>query len=158
MSVLFGCERSRRQRVTLRRVSHALRLQDRSPGGDQQTGVVGAELPMPLTVRVVDATGTPIARQIVNFRIVSGGGTTFAGASVSDALGRVAQRCTLGTIAGEPQRLEARAVNPASGASIVRATFTATAKAAGIATLKKLSSDTQVVNAGTAVPIRQPSA
>jgi hypothetical protein len=53
--------------------------------GNVQAGVVGAELSAPLVVRVVDAGGSPISGQVVNFRVVEGGGTTFAGTAITNA-------------------------------------------------------------------------
>ena len=44
--------------------------------GNSQVGPVGAELPVALVVQVLDAGGAPVAGQAVNFRVVSGGGTT----------------------------------------------------------------------------------
>lgn len=48
--------------------------------GDQQTGPVGQELPVPLVVRATDDKGKGIKQQLVNFRVVDGGGDLFAGA------------------------------------------------------------------------------
>lgn len=95
-------------------------------GGNQQ-GVVGEELPQPLVVRVVDAQGNPVPGQIVNFRVVSGGGTVFAGAAITTADGIARERWILGTVAADSQRVEARAVDPQSGEALVFAVFRATA-------------------------------
>lgn len=103
--------------------------------GNDQTDTVGQQLPTPILVQVVDTTpaGTasfappaPVPGQLVNFVVVSGGGHVFAGAALTDSLGRAQELWTLGTGAG-PQTLEARAVDPESGAPIVYATITATA-------------------------------
>jgi len=121
--------------------------------GDAQSGVVGVELPQALVVRVIDSTGAPIAGQIVNFRVVSGGGGTFAGAAISDAQGRAAERWTLGTAATDSQRIEARAVDPSSGSPLVFATFRANAVPGTVASVARLSPDSQVAIAGNPVPV-----
>ena len=92
--------------------------------GDGQVGTPGAELPAPLVARVEDSRGRPVVGQIVNFRVVSGGGSVFAGAAISNRNGLVQERWTLGF--GGLQRVEARAVDPATGAPLTFAVFTAT--------------------------------
>jgi hypothetical protein len=107
--------------------------------GDQQTAPPNAELPQPLVVRVTDGAGQPVEGQIVNFRVVSGGGSMFAGAGITDAQGIVQDRWTLGPTEG-PQAAEARAVDNTTGAPIVFATFTAMAgNPGGHATLGSMS-------------------
>src|SRR6266540_2353764 len=64
--------------------------------GDGQQGTPGAELPDPLVVRVEDARGRPVPGQIVNFRVVSGGGSVFAGAAISNRNGLAQERWTFG--------------------------------------------------------------
>jgi hypothetical protein len=120
-------------------------------GGDAQAGVVGAELPTPLTVKVVDARGAALVGQVVNFRVVSGGGSVFAGAAVTDAQGRAAERWTLGPRAGEAQSVEVRAVDPVTGAPKVFATFAATARADRAASLEKAAPDSQTAAPGKPV-------
>lgn len=92
--------------------------------GDGQQGPPGTELPDPLVVRVEDSRGRPVVGQIVNFRVVSGGGSVFAGAAISNRNGLVQERWTLGF--GGLQRVEARAIDPATGAPLTFAVFSAT--------------------------------
>lgn len=92
--------------------------------GDGQQGPPGSQLPDPLVVRVEDARGRPVAGQIVNFRVVSGGGSVFAGAAISNRSGLAQERWTLGF--GGLQRVEARAIDPATGEPLTFAVFTAT--------------------------------
>jgi hypothetical protein len=92
--------------------------------GDLQKGPAGAELPNPLVVRVLDEEGKPVAGQVVNFRVVAGGGSVFAGSGISNADGRVQERWTLGVYA-DTQRVEARAVDATTGEPIVFAVFRA---------------------------------
>jgi hypothetical protein len=93
--------------------------------GDLQTGTVGKELAAPLVVRVVDERARPIEGQIVNFRVTAGNGTVFAGAALTDKDGQARERWVLGTVAGDTQRVEARAVDPATGEALVFAVFRA---------------------------------
>src|SRR5687767_9413416 len=62
--------------------------------GNEQEGVVGTELGNPLVVRVEDASGNPVAGQVVNFRVTAGGGSVFAGAGITNAQGTVQERWT----------------------------------------------------------------
>src|SRR6266513_4938886 len=93
-------------------------------GGDNQSGPPGAELPAPLVARVEDSRGHTVAGQVVNFRVVSGGGSVFAGVSISGRDGIVQERWTLGF--SGVQQVEARAVDPATGAKLTFAVFNAT--------------------------------
>ena len=92
--------------------------------GDGQTGMPGAELASPLVARVEDSRGRGVPSQIVNFRVVQGGGTVFAGAAITNRDGIARERWTLGT--SGPQRVEARAVDPETGAALTFAVFNAT--------------------------------
>jgi hypothetical protein len=93
--------------------------------GDLQSDTVGKELAEPLVVRVVDDRDRPVRNQLVNFVVTAGGGTVFAGSAVTNADGEARERWTLGTVAGDTQRVEARAVDPTTGQAIVFATFRA---------------------------------
>ena len=74
--------------------------------GQDQSGVVGKELPASLEVRIVDADGHPVAGQIVNFKVVAGGGRVFAGTSLTSADGGAKERWTLGTSVADSQRVK----------------------------------------------------
>src|SRR5687767_14895704 len=52
--------------------------------GDAQSATVGTELPAAVVVRVTDDDGNAIPGQLVNFRVVSGGGSVFAGSSITN--------------------------------------------------------------------------
>lgn len=114
--------------------------------GDGQTGAPGEELPEPLTVRAVDSAGHPVAGQIINFRVMQGGGSVFAGANVTGENGIALEYWTLGPRAGDPQVLEARAVDNSTGEKIVFGTFTATARSSTPAsmTMSGLAGDATV--------------
>ena len=91
--------------------------------GDLQEGAAGAELPNPLVVKVTKPDGRPVRGQILNFRVVSGGGSVFAGTALTDERGIAQERWTLGT--SGVQKVEVRAVSTSTGAPQVFATFTA---------------------------------
>lgn len=119
--------------------------------GDAQSGVVGTELSSPLVVKVTDASGAPVKGQVVNFKVVAGGGSVFAGAAGTNADGVAKERWTLGTVPGDSQRVEVRAVDPTTGAPIVFETFRATAVAGPPAAIKKATADSLQVSIGTAI-------
>jgi hypothetical protein len=94
--------------------------------GGQQRAPAGTELPHPVVVKVTDAHGVAVPNQIINFVVISGAGSVFAGTARTNAQGEAKERWTLGTVAGE-QVIEARAVDQSSGDPIVFGTITATA-------------------------------
>src|SRR2546425_2947570 len=91
--------------------------------GDNQSGPPGTELPDPLVALVEDSRAHAVRGQIVNFVVVSGGGSVFAGAAITGADGIVQERWTLG--ASGPQRVEARAIDNVTGAKLTFAIFDA---------------------------------
>jgi hypothetical protein len=92
--------------------------------GDGQSALANTELADPLVVQVLNDRGRAVRDQIVNFRVVAGGGSVFAGTSLTNADGIAKEWWTLG--ASGAQSVEVRAVNPATGEKQVFATFTAT--------------------------------
>lgn len=94
--------------------------------GDAQIDTVAQQLAVPIRVRVLTDAREPVRQQIVNFVVVSGGGSVFAGSALTDANGEALERWTLGTTAGA-QTLEARAVDQDTGQPITLARITATA-------------------------------
>jgi hypothetical protein len=103
--------------------------------GDLQSGMVGTELQQPLVVRVVDDRDRPVKNQLVNFVVIAGGGSVFAGSAITNADGEARERWTLGTVAGDTQRVEARAVDPSTGQALVFAVFRAIGTPGGSASL-----------------------
>jgi hypothetical protein len=108
--------------------------------GDVQTAPPGAELPQPIVVKVVDGNGDPVPNQIVNFRVVQGGGSVFAGAALTNAQGLAQEHWTLGSSPSVPpgsagaQRIEVRAVDSGTGQKQVFGRFTAFALAPAVIT------------------------
>jgi len=121
--------------------------------GDQQTGAAGIQLPAALVVKVTKPDGGPLKDQILNFRVIAGGGSVFGGTEITNNDGVARELWTLGPKAGEPQRIEVRAVNPATGEPQVFAVFTATAVAGPPARMSKLAGDHQEVEPGETAPI-----
>ncbi|MBC7790317.1 MAG: hypothetical protein H7Z74_10260 [Anaerolineae bacterium] len=91
--------------------------------GEAQSAQANTELPQPLVVRVTNAKGHPARDQVVNFRVVEGGGSVYAGASLTNKDGIAQEWFTLGP--SGPQVVEVRAVDPTSGAKQFFATFNA---------------------------------
>ena len=122
-------------------------------GGDEQIGTVGTQLPDPLIVRVVNDAGRPVANQLVNFRVLAGGGSVFAGSALTNSQGIAQELWTLGTSTDGEQRVEARAVDRETGAGLVFGTFTATARAGSVAALDVTAGADQSALAATTLPI-----
>ncbi len=119
--------------------------------GDGQSGVAGTQLAQPLIVKVT-VNGLPRPLQVLNFRVVLGNGNVFGGTELTDLRGIAQELWTLGTKAGDPQKVEVRAVDPATGAPQVFATFTATARP-GAATTLAVSGLQSPLTAGVSSPI-----
>ena len=102
--------------------------------GNTQQGTVGQELSQPIVVKILDANGNPVSGQVINFRVTAGGGSVFAGASITNSSGIAQERWTLGRVAGAAHTLEVRAVDNTTGAELVFGTFAATAKAGAAGT------------------------
>ena len=100
--------------------------------GSEQTALAGMELTDPLVVKVERWRGwgrrkhkAPKAHHLVNFVVVEGGGSVFAGAATTSWKGIAQDWWTLGPEPGE-NVLEVRSVNPYTGEKQVYARFTAT--------------------------------
>ncbi|MCX5764790.1 MAG: Ig-like domain-containing protein [Gemmatimonadetes bacterium] len=119
--------------------------------GQDQAAIVGKELAQALQVRVVDSAGRVIKGQLVNFRVISGGGSVFAGAAITSDSGIAKERWTVGTAVTDSQRVEARAVDPGTGNKLVFGVFRATPVADVATTVTKLAGDFLGAVAGTAV-------
>jgi hypothetical protein len=77
-------------------------------GDTSFSAITGAVLGTPLRVRVVDALGNPVPGAAVQWRVLWGGGSLPV-SSVADAAGEATATWSLGTLAHDPQRAEARA-------------------------------------------------
>ncbi len=120
-------------------------------GGDNQSAVVGTQLPNPLVAHVVDSAGRPVKGQSVNFHVTAGGGSVFAGSAITNDSGTVRERWTLGTSTSDSQRVEARAVDNNTGAQLVFGVFKATALPGPATQLLRVSGDSQTALACSAL-------
>ncbi len=129
-----------------------------SGGGEGQTGTVGSTLPLPIVVQVTGTSGST-NDQILNYVVTSGGGSLFAdvvltGTPASGPFAKMSgigqNRWTLGPAAGA-QTVEARLIDPKTGATLTQAVFHATALAGNASRLTLSAGDRQQATAGTAV-------
>jgi len=112
--------------------------------GDAQTTPVSTSVPTPLSVRITDDRGGPVAGASVSFSVASGGGSIAGGAQTTDASGiATAGAWTLGSTSG------ANSVIARSGA--LSTTFTATATDSSLNVIQKTAGDAQTTTVGTAV-------
>ena len=89
--------------------------------GNGQAGTAGGTLGLPLAVRLIDQYGNGVPGVTVSWSVTSGGGTTGAETTNTDAEGRASNTWTLGPTAGTQ--------TVTAGVNGVSATFTATAAA-----------------------------
>ncbi len=64
--------------------------------GNDQSGVVGAQLPQDLIVQVLDALGNPVSGAQLTWEVIAGGGTLPAAAAVTDPNGAAEAQWVLG--------------------------------------------------------------
>jgi hypothetical protein len=117
--------------------------------GDAQEAIVGTTLRDTLVVRVTDDRGKPVSGRVVDFRVISGGGSVSAAATETDSRGEARARWTLGTsiAPADSQRVQALVVNGAEGTASLHATFRAVAKPdapAAVAVLSGVPADATV--------------
>jgi len=96
--------------------------------GNNQSGVVGRELPLPLVVKATNASGSVIANLTVDFKVTSGNGSMYVVATSTNSNGVARNYWTLGTVAGAAQTIQVRAIL-SNGTKQVLGTFSATALA-----------------------------
>jgi len=108
-----------------------------------QSGTVGQALATPISVHVADQNETGMAGATVTWAVRAGAGSVSAATSTTDASGDATITWTLGNLMG----VDSLTAAIGSGASVV---ITANATAAGLASLFKVSGDSQSVAAGSA--------
>lgn len=118
--------------------------------GDQQTGTVGASLPVPVEVQVTDLLHHPVSGQVVSFVVLAGGGDVTR-TVYTNGSGIASAAWHLGTVAGSIQQVEARTL----GSDGIRKTIVinATAIADQPDTISAASAVQLSAAAGTAVRI-----
>jgi hypothetical protein len=97
----------------------------RTVSGDRQSGLSGYFLPEPLAVQVVDRSGEGVPSVVVQFQVLSGGGTVDPEVALTDSQGRASARWRLGPGTG---RQEITAWIPAASDTVF--TFVASAEEA----------------------------
>jgi adhesin/invasin len=91
-------------------------------GSDNQVGIAGQPLPVPITVHVLDQNGNPIPGAVVSWTIIGASGSVSSPTSTSNASGDASVIWTLGTAVGT----DSLTASLANGASVlIRATATA---------------------------------
>src|SRR5258708_40346833 len=68
--------------------------------GNNQSALIGLQLPSPLVVKATDAVGNPVAGILVDWSILSGGGLLGAATTTTGADGTTQVLYTLGAVAG----------------------------------------------------------
>ena len=116
--------------------------------GNNQTGTVGAELPLPVQVLVTDLLNRPVSGKLVNFVVLTGGGSS-TNTTTTDVNGIATATWQLGTVAPSVQTLEARVLTPAGVRKTV--TFSASAEAAAPDTIAIVAGGSLSAAAGTPV-------
>jgi len=93
--------------------------------GNNQTGVVGQELPALLVGRLTDSDGNPRVGHMVRWVIIAGDGAVWNEFTVTDADGMAANRWKLGPKPGT-NAVELRSVSVVRGDEWMHGTFIAT--------------------------------
>ncbi|HEU0013219.1 MAG TPA: Ig-like domain-containing protein [Longimicrobium sp.] len=119
--------------------------------GDLLTATVGTAIGEAVVVTVLDDRGRGLPGQVVEFSVVSGAGTLAASAVVTDELGMARNRWTLGTVAGDTQRVEARTAPAEAGAAVLRDTVRAVGTPGNAASLAAVGSTTRAGQPGQAL-------
>ncbi len=109
---------------------------------------MGAGLPQPVQVLVTDVLNRPAANRVVNFSVLTGGGST-TNTTTTDASGHATATWQLGTVALSSQTLEARVLTPAGTRKSVA--FTAIAVAGAPDTITAVAGTSLSAAAGTPV-------
>ena len=117
--------------------------------GDDQRATAGAELPIPVSARVVDRDGVVLGQR-VDFRVLSGGGSATPATTSTNLNGVVSTTWKLGTSVSQTQQLEIAVVD-AQGKTVAADTVDATAVAGSPAGLQIVSGNNQSGEVGFAL-------
>ncbi|HEV3049544.1 MAG TPA: Ig-like domain-containing protein, partial [Longimicrobium sp.] len=143
----------------------ALAACDRDPSGEDeprlarvvvvsgalQTGTVGMELPEALVVRAEDSRGRPMAGQALEFVVTVGEGLLLQQDTQTDSAGLARARWMLGPVAGDTQRVEVRATDPATGQARAFAGVPAVGRAGEPVSVEVVGGNNQVGVVGSAL-------
>jgi hypothetical protein len=97
--------------------------------GNAQTGFVGLQLAVPLTVVVTNSSGAPVAGAVVRFQVTEGSANVTPATVTSDASGTASSQLTLGGEAG-PVKVTATVQGTSLTAAFSATAFVATADCA----------------------------
>lgn len=96
--------------------------------GNRQTATGGSLLPEPIVVQVLDSSERPVGDVVVQWQVISGGGSLAQPTSVTDAAGLASNRWRVGAAGGagtdDQQRVTA---SVRSNGAVLSAEFSATA-------------------------------
>jgi hypothetical protein len=111
-------------------------------GSSGQTGTVGQQLAVPVSVHVTDQNGTAVVNSSVAWTLAASSGSVDSATTMTNANGDATVLWTLGTVAGG----DTLTATISSGTAVI---ITATANAGSMANLISVGSATQAVTAGT---------
>ncbi len=114
--------------------------------GDNQSGVPGDTLSVPLTVQVLDGVGTVVTGQRVDFNVTEGTGSCTESNDVTDSNGKASTQLILGGAEGSV-RVEAKPYN--SNASVV---FSVSSQRLPASSITIISGNYQYGNPGEQLP------
>ena len=112
-------------------------------GSNNQVGIAGQALPVPITVHVLDQNGNPIAGAVVSWTIIGASGTVSSPTSTTNASGNASVIWTLGTLA----RTDSLTASLANGVSVL---ITAVATAGPFTNLLISSGNPQTISTASA--------
>ncbi len=123
--------------------------------GDGQEAPAGSQLPLPLVVRVLDASNNPIQGRAVTWLPGEGGGSVTPTNGTTDAQGRATAQWTLGSTPGA-NTLNAVVSEVSGGPAVFTATGTGTGAASALAITTQPSDVTigEVISPAPVVQIR----
>jgi adhesin/invasin len=120
--------------------------------GNDQAGVVGAPLPQPIVVKLIDDRGKPVVGHSIAFEVVGGGGIPTADTATTDTGGVAQVHWILGDSVSDYQRMNVHAVDRASGKRLITRVFRAVPRPRPAARLEVLSGDGQSAFPLTTLP------
>jgi hypothetical protein len=117
-----------------------------SVSGNSQTQTVGTTLANPFVVQVTDSNNNPVAGMVINWSVMSGGGSLATSSSTTDSTGQTSNVLTLGTAMGNNKAV---ATVAATGAN---ALFGAVGTPGAAVAIGPSSGNNQSGTVGTALP------
>jgi hypothetical protein len=122
--------------------------------GNDQRGVVGAPLPEPIVVKLIDEHGKPVIGHLVTFEVISGGGQVTDDSIATDSAGIAQSHWILGDSVSDYQRLNVHAVEPGTHRKVLTRVFRALPHARPARQLIAVAGDSQTAFPLTTLPGR----